>query len=64
MDYMESKMQNHLDASILFEEQCEAIIYRLDEIARNVCGYEYGLPTHDCPEFLLMKRAIRDILYN
>ena len=62
MEYMESMMQNQLEASLAFEKQCESIIYKLDEIARSVCRYEYGLPTHDGPEFQLMKYAIRDIL--
>lgn len=62
MEYMETIMQNQLESSLAFEKQCEDIIYKLDEIARNVCRYEYGLPTHDCPEFQLMKYAVRDIL--
>lgn len=59
---MENMMQNQLESSLAFEQQCEEIIYKLDEIARNVCRYEYGLPTHGA-EFQLMKYAIRDILY-
>jgi hypothetical protein len=62
MEYMESMMQSQLEASLILEGQCEDIIYKLDEIARNLCRYEYGLPTHDCPELQLMKYAIRDIL--
>lgn len=62
MEYMENLMQNQLESSIAFEAQCEDIIYKLDAIARKVCPYEYGLPVYECPEFQLMKYAIRDIL--
>jgi len=61
MEYMESMMQNQLEASLAFEKQCEDIIDKLDLYAREVCSYEYGLPTYE-DHFTKMKEIVRDVL--
>lgn len=34
----------------------------IDEIARNVCSYDYGLPIHDAGQMALMREALRAAL--
>lgn len=34
----------------------------IDEIARNVCRYDYGLPIHDDGQMALMREALRAAL--
>lgn len=61
MEYMESLMQNQLEASLAFEKQCEDIIYALDNFGRDTCPVEYGLPSYG-EHMDTMKELVRDIL--
>ncbi len=40
------------------QAKCDALLSELDEIARDVCGYEYGLPMFDDGHKARMREAI------
>lgn len=41
------------------DESVDEILSEIDNIARNVCHYEYGLPMYNCAERQLMREVIR-----
>ena len=43
------------------DESVDEILSEIDNIARNVCHYEYGLPMYNCAERQLMREAIRRV---
>jgi hypothetical protein len=45
----------------LRKETLNAIIEKLDELGRNACAYEYGLPIYE-PNMSQMREAIREII--
>lgn len=43
------------------DEMVDEILSEIDDIAREVCMYEYGLPMYDCAELQLMREVIRRV---
>lgn len=51
-------MQMNIEDLVKDPDKCDELLRRLDEIARDVSSYEYGLPMYDEAQVARMREAI------